>query len=304
VHALRGVDLQIDEREIHCLVGESGSGKTVAARAILGLLPPGARVEGGSIRVGDTEVLRASQEELRTMRGGRVGMVFQEPARYLNPTMRVGSQIVETLLEHRGGTRAEATERARLLLSDVGLAENDRVLHAYPHELSGGMKQRAMTAMAVCCDPDLLIADEPTTALDVTIERKILDLLCDLRRRLDLAVLFISHDLGAVYSIADRLSVVYVGKVVETGPRDSVYGSPQHPYTKLLLRSIPRISKRGERLTPIPGRVPDGEHVPEGCAFHPRCPLAIAECAAGVPELRSVAPNHFAACIRIGVELP
>ncbi len=299
--AARGVDLALAAGEIHGLVGESGSGKTVTATCILGLLPvPPARIERGRILYRGTDLLGLPEAERRRIRGRRIAMVFQEPARCLNPALKVREQITEMLTLHLGLEPAAALERARELVERVGLADSRRVLACYPHELSGGMKQRVMIAMAVSCDPSVLIADEPTTALDVTLQRQILRLILALRDRCGLGVLFISHDLGVVHEIADRVSVIYAGRIVECAPRERLFGGPLHPYTRLLLQSIPDARRRGTRLRAIPGRVPDAAHLPAGCAFHPRCPLATEPCARQVPPAVEQAPGHTAACLRIG----
>ena len=271
--ALRGVDLAVRAGQIHGLVGESGCGKTVTSTAIMGLLPvPPARIEAGSIVFEGRDLLGLSAEERRKVRGRRIAMVFQEPARYLNPSLRVGGQITEMLGLHLGMGRTEAAARAAELADLVGLGGARRVLRAYPHELSGGMKQRAMIAMAISCNPRLLIADEPTTALDVTLQMQILRLLARLRETFRMGILFISHDLRLVRTVADRVTVMYAGRAVETGPSRELYRGALHPYTRLLLASIPAAQKRGTRLRVIPGRVPDAQAIPAGCAFHPRCP--------------------------------
>ena len=296
-HALRGVDLTINAGEIHALVGESGSGKTVTARSILGLLPvPPASINGGSVRFEQLELVGLTELELREIRGNRIAMVFQEPSLYLNPAFRVGEQITEMLIVHRGRNRKQAVEDAQELLDKVGLGEKRRVLSSYPHELSGGMKQRAMIAMAISCGPSLLIADEPTTALDVTVQRQILQLLLKLNHLLGMAILFISHDLAVVHEISDMVSVIYAGKIVETGGRNQLFDSPLHPYTKLLLASVPDAERRGQRLQTIPGRIPDAEEVPSGCAFHPRCPWADEICKNTVPPLFGYEDGRKAAC--------
>jgi oligopeptide/dipeptide ABC transporter ATP-binding protein len=283
---LRGVNLEVTPGEVHSLVGESGSGKTLTATSVLGLLPvPPARIEAGSIRFQGRELLGLPEAERRRIRGRRIGMVFQEPSKYLNPSMRVGEQIVEALILHLGLGRGDALVRAAELLELVGLPGGRKVLRRYPHELSGGMRQRVMIAMAVSCEPVLLIADEPTTALDVTLQQQILRLLLELRERLGMAVLFVSHDLAVVHGISERISVIYCGKIVESGSRETVFGRPLHPYTQALLASVPEASRRGKRLRAIPGTVPDSGHVPAGCAFHPRCPLAVEKCRVEVPAL-------------------
>jgi len=300
---LRGVELTVGASEVHSLVGESGSGKTLTASCVMGLLPvPPARIEGGSIRFQGRELLGLPEAERRRVRGRQIGMVFQEPAKYLNPSLRVSEQIVEALLLHLGMSRSDGLARVRELLELVGLPGGRLILRKYPHELSGGMKQRVMIAMAIACRPALLIADEPTTALDVTLQRQILRLLLDLQEKLAMAVLFVSHDLAVVHDISERISVIYAGRIIESGRRDRVFGQPLHPYTQALLQSIPEASRRGTRLRAIPGTVPDASHLPSGCAFHPRCPLAVEACRAAIPELREygAGDSHTAACLRIG----
>ena len=300
-YALRGIDLSLAEGEIHSLVGESGSGKTVTSICIMGLLPePPAEVNRGRILFRGADLLALPEGERRRTRGRQIAMVFQEPAKYLNPALKVGEQITESLRLHLGMDKADAVTRAGEILELVGLSDTRRLLGSYPHELSGGMKQRVMIAMAVSCEPSMLIADEPTTALDVTLQLQILKLIRDLRDRFSMGVLFISHDLGVVHQISDRVSVIYAGKIVESAARDRLFGEPLHPYTRLLLLSIPDARKRGQRLRAIPGRVPDAEHFPQGCAFHPRCPLAEEICSREVPESREYAPGHQAACFMIG----
>jgi oligopeptide/dipeptide ABC transporter ATP-binding protein len=227
-------------------------------------------------------------------------MVFQEPGKYLNPAIKIGEQITETLILHFKMTRKSAVDRALEILNLVGLGKSKRVLNSYPHELSGGMKQRAMIAMSAVCHPALLIADEPTTALDVTLQLQILKLIRNLREKFSMGILFISHDLGVVKEIADKVSVIYAGKIVESATQQQLFANPIHPYTKLLLLSIPDAAKRGTRLRMIPGMVPDAEHIPGGCSFHPRCPLAEEECRREIPPTIDYGGGHSAACFFIG----
>jgi oligopeptide/dipeptide ABC transporter ATP-binding protein len=234
------------------------------------------------------------------VRGKEIGMVFQEPGKYLNPVYTVGEQIIETLVLHFPVDRKQAAEKALDFLDRVGLGRSRRILKSYPHELSGGMKQRAMIAIAICCHPALLIADEPTTALDVTLQLQILRLIDRLKQSLSMGILFISHDLGVVRETADRVSVIYAGKIVETARKPVLFENPLHPYTRLLLASIPDAARRGKRLHAIPGSVPDAERIPSGCSFHPRCPLADADCSRTVPPSRDYGGDHHAACFRIG----
>jgi oligopeptide/dipeptide ABC transporter ATP-binding protein len=306
--ALRGIDLALAPGEVHGLVGESGSGKTVTATCVLGLLPmPPARINRGQILFEDRDLLAVSETERRRLRGRKMAMIFQEPGKYLNPALRNGEQIVEMLMLHLGLERPEADRRALELLARVGLPGGRRVLRGYPHELSGGMKQRLMIAMAVSCSPQLLIADEPTTALDVTLQKQILRLLLALRESTGMAVLFISHDLRIVREISGRISVIYAGRIVESAVTSELFERPLHPYTRLLLASIPDAAKRGTPLRVIPGGVPDAEHVPAGCAFHPRCPLAEEMCGEVLPGKREYgngAGPHTAECHLIGKKWP
>ncbi len=302
-HALRGIDLDFNTSEIHGLVGESGSGKTVTSTSIMGLLPvPPARINGGRIMFEGRDILSLPEQERRTVRGRKIAMVFQEPGKYLNPAFRIGEQITEMLILHQGLDKQGAVEKASRLLDLVGLGKDGRVLSSYPHELSGGMKQRAMIAIAVCCEPRFLIADEPTTALDVTMQLQILRLIADLKGMFSMGILFISHDLGIVYEISDRVSVIYAGKIVETAEKETIYRNPLHPYTRLLIASVPDARKRGSRLTAIPGRVPDAEHIPPGCAFHPRCPVADERCSREIPLPAEHENGHVAACHNAGKE--
>ncbi len=300
-HALRGIDLCLKSGEILALVGESGSGKTVTSMSVMGLLTtPPSRVNGGEIIFQGRNLLTLAENDRRKVRGKDIGMIFQEPGKYLNPAYKIGEQITETLILHFKMTRRSAVEQALEFLNLVGLGKNKRVLNSYPHELSGGMKQRAMIAMSVACHPALLIADEPTTALDVTLQLQILKLIQSLKDKFSMGVLFISHDLGVVKEIADRTSVIYAGRIVESATRQQLFENPIHPYTKLLLLSIPDAAKRGTRLRAIPGTVPDAENIPGGCSFHPRCPLVEEGCRREIPPTIDYGDGHKAACFLIG----
>lgn len=299
-HALRGINISVNEREIHSLVGESGSGKTVTSTCIMGLLPsPPVKINHGEIILDGKDLLTLSEKEQRQIRGKRIAMVFQEPSKYLNPTLKIGEQITEMLTLHLGMDKTEARKRALEILDMVGLGNGKRILHSYPHELSGGMKQRVMIAIAISCNPSFLIADEPTTALDVTLQLQILELILNLREKLSMGILFISHDLRVVYDISDRISVIYAGKIVETASKDELFSHPLHPYSQLLLKSIPDADKRGTRLVTIPGKVPDAENVPSGCAFHPRCPFVSEICRVKDPGMKLYNKEHTAACFMI-----
>lgn len=296
VEAVRGVNLEIAPGSVHALVGESGSGKSVTARALLGLLAhPHASVSAGSVKFESREIINGGQIDVGRLRGTRISMVFQEPGKHLNPSRTIGELLDELLRFHLKLGREDRKRRCRTLMEMVDL-NPDQVLRSFPHELSGGMKQRALIAMAVSCNPSLLLADEPTTALDVTVQRQILDLIDRLRRELGMAVLFVSHDLGVVQQIAHEVSVIYAGRIIEHAAAEELFTHPLHPYTDLLLRAIPDPARRGKRLEAIPGRVPDAQSIPTGCAFHPRCPIAEAACAKWSPEQREYRPGHHAEC--------
>ena len=278
LRALDDVSFEVGAGRALGVVGESGSGKSTTALAVLGLLAPEARIAGGEIRFNGTPLFALPDAQMRALRGNRISIVFQDPFASLNPAIPVGAQIAEPLVLHRRLTDAAAAEAVRTLLAEVGIADPHAVALAYPHQLSGGMKQRALIASALACAPDLLVLDEPTTALDVTIEAQILDLLEKLRRDRGLSMLYITHNLGVVARICDDVCVLYAGRVVETGSAEAVLRRPRHPYTKGLLASLPRVAERKHRLAPIPGRFPDLTSPPSGCIFHPRCHFALDRC--------------------------
>jgi oligopeptide/dipeptide ABC transporter ATP-binding protein len=296
VRAVNGLSLAVDAGQSVGVVGESGSGKSVSALALLGLLGPTARVERGTAHFEGIDLLRLSRRDLRAIRGRRIGMVFQDPMSSLNPVLRIGRQIEEPLRKHRGlGAAARRTEVTDLL-GLVGIPEPERVADSYPHQLSGGMRQRVMTAMALACRPSLLIADEPTTALDVTIQAQVLELFRDLRRRIGMALMLITHDLGIVAGTTDRVAVVYAGRVVETGPTQTVLADPRHPYTRGLLASLPRIdAPRTGRLRSIRGTPPEPSRLPSGCPFAPRCSERLPRCTA-MPALKFLGKDRAVAC--------
>ena len=298
--ALRGIDLDVMPGEAVGLVGESGCGKSVTWLAALGLLP-GRAEAGGSVRLGGEELLGASPATLDRVRGRRVAMIFQDPASSLNPVHRIGTQVVEALALHRGMRGAAARAEARRLFDQVGIPDAARRLDAYPHELSGGQNQRVMIAIALAGRPDLLVADEPTTALDVTIQAQILELLGALRRETGMALVLISHDLGVVSETCDRVAVMYAGRIVEEAPVGRLFTTPGHPYARGLLGALPPMEGPRRRLLAIPGGVPEPWAMPPGCPFAPRCPLHIAACDSAVPPLVTLAPDHRAACIRATV---
>ncbi|MGD9714364.1 MAG: ABC transporter ATP-binding protein [Thermomicrobiales bacterium] len=298
VTAVRDVSFSISPGEVMGLVGESGSGKSVTSLAIMRLLPPQARVEG-SIQFEGADMLSASEDAMRGIRGARIGMIFQEPMTALNPVMRVGDQVAEAVLAHVGKSIAKnaAWGRAVEALRAVRIPDAERRARDYPHQLSGGMRQRVMIAIAIANRPALLIADEPTTALDVTIQAQILELLGELREKFGLAMLLISHDLAVVSQVASRVAILYAGNVVESGSARDVFAAPAHPYTQGLLRSVPTLrSDRRKPLETIEGTVPGLAALPRGCSFEPRCDLRIAECASAPPPLVEVAPGHLARC--------
>jgi oligopeptide transport system ATP-binding protein len=298
VRVVRGVDLAIRRGEFLGIVGESGSGKSQLLLALLGLSAPGAIISG-SIRHGDTELVGASATTLNRIRGDRISLVFQDPMTALNPYLTVGTQIGEVLQLHRGLGRRAALARAAELLDAVQISEARRRLAQYPHELSGGMRQRVMIAMALACEPEILLADEPTTALDVTVQAQILELLRELRRRTGTAVVLVTHDLGIVAELADRVAVMYAGRFVEEAPVDTLFHHSRHPYTAALKRSIPRVDvPLPERLASIPGNPPNPAQLPPGCAFAPRCALRLARCDTQVPALQDLGGGHRKACLR------
>jgi peptide/nickel transport system ATP-binding protein len=302
VHAVTGLTFNLLESQILALVGESGCGKSVTAMSILGLLPPSAEV-GGTITFEDHDLLVLPARELRRVRGKDISMVFQEPMTSLNPVFTVGRQVGEVLRRHEGLSRADALARTVELLDLVGIPAPDRRTGEYPHQLSGGMRQRVMIAMAVACNPKVLIADEPTTALDVTVQAGILDLMRELRDRLGTAILLITHDLGVVADVAERVVVMYAGQKVEEAPVDDLYEQPQHPYTRGLLGAIPGVASTdgsNRRLQEIPGLVPTLTAPPDHCVFAERCPRADDRTRSEVPELREIRPDHHVRCFYPG----
>ena len=297
VQAVEGAALRVGPGEVVGLVGESGSGKSVTALAILGLLRPPARVVSGRIEFDGRDLLGLSEEEMRSVRGSQISMVFQSPRTSLNPVLSVGYQVERLLARHGGAASGQARERAVAMLREVGIAEPERRAGQYAHQLSGGMCQRVMIAMALATSPRLLIADEPTTGLDVSIAAQILDLLRDLGRRTGAAILLITHDLGVVARLCDRVVVMHAGQTVEWARVRGLFHAPAHPYTRALLRSIPRVDGEGA-MEPIPGAVPSLLAPPRGCRFAPRCSLVRAECAVPVP-VRTVGADHAVACVAV-----
>jgi oligopeptide/dipeptide ABC transporter ATP-binding protein len=298
VRAVDGVSWDVQEGETVALVGESGCGKSVSALSIMRLVAePAGRIDGGEIVYKGRDLLKLSEEEMRHVRGREIGMIFQEPMTSLNPVLSIGRQLTEGLEIHLGMKMPEARARAVELLGMVGIPDPERRLAQYPHHFSGGMRQRMMIAMALACNPSLILADEPTTALDVTIQAQILELMRDLSRRLGVAMLIITHNLGVVARYADRVNVMYAGRIIEQASAAELYANPRHPYTLGLLRSVPRLDEpRRARLDPIDGQPPDLTRLPPGCAFAPRCAWKAARCAEAVPDLSAPLAGHLTAC--------
>ncbi len=294
--AVRDLSLTLMRDETLALVGESGCGKSVTALSVMGLVqPPFGRVAAGQILLEGQDLAGLSDKALESVRGDRMAMIFQEPMTSLNPVMTVGDQVAEALRIHRGMDRKAARARALELFEEVKIPSAAQRLDEYPHQFSGGMRQRVMIAIALACEPAVLLADEPTTALDVTIQAQVLGLLADLRSRFGMAVLFITHNLGVVAQIADRVAVMYAGEIVEQGPVEAIFANPQHPYTRALFSAIPRLDQPGQALSAIPGRVPPLDAMPDGCRFAPRCPLARVGCERE-QALAEVAQGHAARC--------
>lgn len=301
VRAVDNVTFDVDEGETVAVVGESGCGKSVSALSILRLVPwPPGKIVGGSINFMGQNLLEMGDEDIRRVRGREISMVFQEPMTSLNPVLSIGLQLTETMQHHLGLSPAQALKRAAELLEMVGISEPKRRLAQFPHHLSGGMRQRVMIAVALSCEPKLIIADEPTTALDVTIQAQILELMKDLTKRLGVALVVITHNLGVVARYADRVNVMYAGKIIEMGSAQQIYHQPHHPYTLGLLASVPRMDQpRGTRLIPIDGQPPDLTRLDGGCAFRPRCRFAVDRCAQEFPPLENIDSGHVSACWRV-----
>ena len=301
VKAVDGITYHVSEGETVAIVGESGCGKSVGAMSILRLIPhpPGEILDGSTILFGGRDVLSMSGEEIRHVRGGQISMVFQEPMTSLNPVLTIGMQLTETMMLHLGLDQQAADQRAVELLDMVGIGEPERRLKQYPHHFSGGMRQRVMIALALSCKPRLIIADEPTTALDVTIQAQILELMRNLTKQMGVALIVITHNLGVVARYAERVIVMYAGKIVEAGTADQIYHTPHHPYTIGLLNSVPRMDvRRGRRLVPIEGQPPDLTRLDDGCAYRPRCRWAVESCGRSIPALETVGDGQTAACFR------
>ncbi len=296
VKAINGIDLQIDAGETLALVGESGCGKSLTALSLLRLVPEPGRIVNGEITFAGQDLLRMPLPEMRRVRGNRIGMIFQEPMTSLNPVLRVGDQVAEVLRLHRGDDREAAAAGAVEMLGRVGIPAPAERACDYPHQLSGGLRQRVMIAMALACDPQLLIADEPTTALDVTIQAQIMELLARAKAERGMATLLITHDLGIVAQFAERVAIMYAGLIMETAPVGTLFAAPLHPYTAGLLGCVPKLGEKRRRLNPIEGTVPTPGRLPDGCPFLERCPAAFAPCRGELPPLREVAPGHRVRC--------
>jgi oligopeptide/dipeptide ABC transporter ATP-binding protein len=298
IHAVNGVSFELERGKTFGLVGETGAGKTSTARAILRILPdPPAKIRGGEIILDGEDLLKISEKEMRKIRGRKVSMIFQDPMTALNPIMKVGEQIAEVIKMHNDIPWREANERAVKMLERVGIP-GDRS-EEYPHQFSGGMKQRVVIAMALACSPELLLADEPTTALDVTIQAQVLEMINKLKKDFNTSMIMISHNLGVVAEVCDDLAVIYAGEIVELGSREAVFDHPAHPYTLGLFGAVPSLAEEKDRLNPISGLPPDPSHLPEGCHFNPRCPYAQEQCLKEKIPLREIGLGHFCRCIRV-----
>lgn len=306
VQAVRGVSYHVDEGEVLAVVGESGCGKSVTAQTIMKLNPmPPARIKSGVLSLNGIDIIATKEEDMQKIRGKEVSMIFQDPMTCLNPTMQVGKQIVEAIVHHQKLDKKVARERAIEMLKKVQIPNAEERAKQYPHEFSGGMRQRAMIAMALSCNPKLLIADEPTTALDVTIQAQIIDLLSDIRKTMNTAIILITHDLGVVANLADRIAVMYAGKIVETGTAKQIFANPKHPYTKALLKSLPKHdTDKSERLVSIPGTPPDLIAPPLGCGFASRCENCMKVCQGKQPPTFKVEGGHEAACWLLHKDCP
>ncbi|MCA1868846.1 ABC transporter ATP-binding protein [Agrobacterium genomosp. 3] len=302
VNIVAGLDLSLQPGELACMVGESGSGKSLTALSLMGLLGPGLTSRAERISFLGQDITNASEADMQALRGNRMAMVFQEPMTSLNPVMRVGDQLIEPLIRHRGMSRKAAWALAEEMLRKVQIPAASERMSVFPHQLSGGMRQRVMIAMALVCRPALLVADEPTTALDVTIQGQVLQLIDELRAELGTATLFVTHNLAVVAEIADVVYVMYAGRVVERASKRDLFNNPMHPYTLALFAAIPRSSDAGQPLVAISGQVPAAADMPSGCRFAPRCPFATDRCGVEQPPLREIEPGHFAACWNAPIE--
>lgn len=297
VKAVRGVTFDLNKGETLAIVGESGCGKSVTSQSIMRLIPsPPGKIASGAIRFKNKDLVNISEKEMRTVRGKDISMIFQDPMTALNPTLTVGKQLIEGIIQHDGLTKEKARKRALDMLNLVGIPDADMRMKNYPHEFSGGMRQRLMIAIALVCEPEILIADEPTTALDVTIQAQILDLFKEIQKKTDVSIILITHDLGVVAQVADRIAVMYAGKIVEEGTRREIFYQPQHPYTKGLLQSVPRLDLIGGELIPILGSPPDLFSPPIGCPFTARCDFAMEVCDKIIPREKKLSNTHKVDC--------
>lgn len=301
VHAVNGVSFELDRGETLALVGETGAGKTTIAKTILGILPnPPAKVAGGEIYLDGRELLGLDEEEMLKIRGNKISMIFQDPMTALNPVLRVGDQIAEGIWLHEKVSKAKAKKRAGEMLELVGIPAER--YGDYPHQFSGGMKQRVIIAIALACNPELLLADEPTTALDVTIQAQVLEMIDRLKKKTNTAMLLITHDLGVVAKYCNRVAIVYAGEIIESGSKEDIFENHRHPYTHGMFEALPKMNEDAERLHPVEGTIPDPVHLPSGCHFWPRCPYASEECKTGKIPAFEVSQGHFCKCIRCGRE--
>ena len=298
VRAVNGVSLSVEAGQTLGLVGETGAGKSTTALGILRLVPEPGQVESGSIIYKDRDIMTMSEKEVQDIRGNEISMIFQDPMTALNPVMTVGDQVAEVILRHQNCTKVEAQQRMIDILGKVGIGP-DRASD-YPHQFSGGMKQRVVIAIALACNPKLLLADEPTTALDVTIQAQVMRMINDLKREFNTSMILITHDLGIVAESCDQVAIMYAGEIVEYGSLEDIFDHTAHPYTKGLFNSIPSLDKDTERLQPIQGLMPDPANLPEGCKFHPRCPYAVEACAQQHPGMTELTPGHLCRCLRCG----
>jgi oligopeptide/dipeptide ABC transporter, ATP-binding protein, C-terminal domain len=298
IEAVRGVNIEINSGEILGIVGESGSGKSVLMKSVIGILPKNAKIDSGEVYFEEKNILNLSSKEMRKIKGKEIAMIFQDPMTALNPLKKIGDHIIEVLVRHRGVNKREAKKMAIDVLKDVGIPMAEKRIDQYPHEFSGGMRQRVLIAMALACDPKLLIADEPTTALDVTIQAQILELLKELKDKNNMSIILITHDLGVVASLCNRIAVMYGGLIMEEGTTEEIFYSSKHPYTKALLNSIPKVQGDEKvRLEPIKGSAPSLLNPPKGCPFAERCAFAKPECSSKIPEYKSFSETHKSMCL-------
>ncbi len=296
IKAVDGIDLEIKKQEILCIVGESGSGKSVTSLSVMGLVPTQGYIESGNIKLMDQDLTTIAEKELSNIRGNEISMIFQEPMTSLNPVLSIGDQMSEVLLRHRKITKKGALKKTVEMLEYIGFSRTEEILKSYPHELSGGMRQRIMIGMALLCEPKLIIADEPTTALDVTIQAQVLDLMKKMRNEFSTSIMMITHDLGVVAEMADQVAVMYGGQIVERVCADKLFEDPKHPYSKALIKSVPVIESENQTLYSIPGTVPSADNFPKGCRFADRCELAQASCFEKMPDLREFEEGHYIRC--------